>query len=146
VSELRRIRRLSIRTKSNSRIRPASRIGLLHAVVFTGARPVDRKWALLPLGRHGGANRSSLRKAGLSLPIRVGNPVWPAGATYFGTTSGLPTIRELSGRLHFLSVGRYAVKVRPLLVDNIRFRLVNKPGCQHEKIGACVPLTISECN
>ena len=52
-----------------------------------------------------------------------------------------PTIRELSGRLHFLSVGRYAVKVRPLLVDNIRFRLVNKPGCQHEKIGACVPLT-----
>jgi hypothetical protein len=56
-------------------------------------------------------------------------------------TSALPTKRELSGRLHFLSVGRYAVKVRPLLVDNIRFRLVNKPGCQHEKIGACVPLT-----
>ena len=51
------------------------------------------------------------------------------------------TIQELSGRLPFLSVGRYAVKVRPLLVDNIRFRLVNKPGCQHEKIGACVPLT-----
>jgi len=56
-------------------------------------------------------------------------------------TSGLATIQELSGRLHFLSVGRYAVKVRPLLVDNIRFRLVNKPGCQHEKIGACVLLT-----
>src|ERR1019366_3265792 len=58
-----------------------------------------------------------------------------------GPTSCLRTSRELSGRLHFLSVGRYAVKVRPLLVDNIRFRLVNKPGCQHEKIGACVPLT-----
>ena len=58
-----------------------------------------------------------------------------------GLVSEWPTIRELSGRLHFLSVGRYAVKVRPLLVDNIRFRLVNKPGCQHEKIGACVPLT-----
>jgi|GEM_PF-5768040 len=56
-------------------------------------------------------------------------------------TSALPTKRELSGRLHFLSVGRYAVKVRRLLVDNICFRLVNKPGCQHEKIGACVPLT-----
>jgi hypothetical protein len=51
------------------------------------------------------------------------------------------TIQELSGRLHFLSVGRYAVKVSPLLVDNIRFRLVNKPGCQHEKIDASVPST-----
>jgi hypothetical protein len=61
------------------------------------------------------------------------------GAGAPGIPSGWPTIRELSGRLHFLSVGRYAVKVRPLLVDNIRFRLVNKPGCQHEKIGACVP-------
>ena len=35
-----------------------------------------------------------------------------------------------------LSIG-WAVEVRPLLVDNIRF----KPGYQHEKIGACVPLT-----
>ena len=25
--------------------------------------------------------------------------------------------------------------------DKIRLRPVNKPGCQHEKIGACVPLT-----
>ena len=41
-----------------------------------------------------------------------------------------------------LSISRaFRVKVRPLLVDNIRFRPVNKPGCQHEKIGACVPLT-----
>ena len=62
-------------------------------------------------------------------------------AGWVNPVSRSPTIRELSGRLHFLSVGRYAVKVRPLLVDNIRFRLVNKPGCQHEKIGACVPLT-----
>jgi hypothetical protein len=51
------------------------------------------------------------------------------------------TIQELSGRLPFLSVGCYAIKVRPLFVDNIRFRRVNKPGCQHEKIGARVPLT-----
>jgi hypothetical protein len=55
------------------------------------------------------------------------------------TPFGLPQAAE-SGSL-FSSVGRYAVKVRPLLVDNVRFRLVNKPGCQHEKIGACVPLT-----
>src|ERR1035441_5961901 len=62
-------------------------------------------------------------------------------AGWVNPISQSPTIRELSGRLHFLSVGRYAVKVRPLLVGNIRFRLVNKPGCQHEKIGASVPLT-----
>src|ERR1017187_5724346 len=66
---------------------------------------------------------------------------WAATAALRRSTSRWATTRELSGRLHFLSVGRYAVKVRPLLVDNIRFRLVNKPGCQHEKIGACVPLT-----
>ena len=36
------------------------------------------------------------------------------------------TIQELSGRLHFLSVGRYAVKVRPLLLDNIRFLLMQR--------------------
>jgi hypothetical protein len=35
------------------------------------------------------------------------------------------TIQELSRRLHFLSVARYAVKVRPLLVDDIRFRRLN---------------------
>ena len=72
------------------------------------------------------------------------DPAGPRSESAFSLnwiTSCLPTIRELSGRLHFLSVGRYAVKVRPLLVDDIRFRLVNKPGCQHEKIGACVPLT-----
>ena len=43
--------------------------------------------------------------------------------------------------LRFLSVASYAVKVRPLLVDNLRFHLVNQQGCQHEKTGACVPLT-----
>ena len=35
------------------------------------------------------------------------------------------TIQELSGRLHFRSVGRYAINVRPFLVDNIRFRRLN---------------------
>src|ERR1035438_5963705 len=62
-------------------------------------------------------------------------------AGWVNPVSRWSTIRELSGRLPFLSVGRYAVKVRPLLVDNIRFCLVNKPGCQHERIGASVPLT-----
>ena len=38
---------------------------------------------------------------------------------------------------HGIESGRYSVKVRPLLVDDIRLRLVNMPGRRHEKIRAC---------
>jgi hypothetical protein len=55
---------------------------------------------------------------------------------YFPVADNPGAIRQA-----LLSMGRYSVKVKPLLVDNLRFRLVNKPACQHERIGARVPLT-----
>src|ERR1035441_4239400 len=86
-------------------------------------------------------DRARRSQSARSYAIRVSRHS-PASAAKPVTRAGLrersPTRPFLANqRLHFLSVGRYAVKVRPLLVDNIRFRLVNKPGCQHEKIGAC---------
>jgi hypothetical protein len=73
--------------------------------------------------------------------IRIPEP-WRLQGIYPCSVEGelFPDSRR-ARMLHFLSVGRYAVKVRPLLVNNIRFRPVNKPCCQHEKISACVPLT-----
>ncbi len=48
-------------------------------------------------------------------------------------TAGLPTIQELSGRLHFLVSRALRDQREALLIDHIRFRLVNKPGCRHDK-------------
>src|ERR1019366_5847482 len=50
--------------------------------VFIGVRTLDRKWALLPLGRHGGANRSSLRKEGFSAPMLQARARAPAVQRY----------------------------------------------------------------
>ena len=97
-------------------------------------RGAERR-GIIPIWRIGKGLKQNTSAGQVRANVRYGdNP-----STWI--TSEWATIRELSGRLHFLSVGRYAVKVRPLLVDNMRFRLVNKPGCQHEKIGASVPLT-----
>jgi transposase-like protein len=38
-------------------------------------------------------------------------------------------------------LNEFAFRFNRRKIAQIRFRLVNKPGCQHEKIGACVPLT-----
>src|ERR1035438_4449489 len=49
-------------TKSSSRIRPASRICLPHAVVFTGARPVPDMWASRTLAHLATVSTVALRE------------------------------------------------------------------------------------
>jgi hypothetical protein len=53
-----------------------------HPAKLTSSRPLDVKWALLPLGRHGGANRSSLRKEGFSAPMLQARARAPAVQRY----------------------------------------------------------------